>query len=331
MKDSSRQPVSISAGTVFKIAGVVLLCYMAFVLRHVVLSVLAAVVIATALEPITRWFERRGIPRTLAVVLIYLGIVLSAASVFYLLVPVLIVDALAVIVELPRYAMEFLADIEPINAIITPFVPSIGSFNESIFFTASNLFGGVINFIFIAVVSFYLAAQRYGVTSFLRIVTPIRHEPYIIDLWNRSQRKIGRWMQGQVLLAVFIGVLTYIGLTILGFERALLLAVIAGFCELIPIFGPIIAAIPAIAFAFVDGGIGSAMLMLGMYVLIQQVESQIIHPLVVNKLVGIPPIVSIIALVVGGTLAGIIGLLIAVPVAAGVMEYLNDVERRKYA
>jgi predicted PurR-regulated permease PerM len=329
--DGNDRQFSIQLSTIFKIAFVVAICYFGYLLRDVLLSILTAVVIASALEPVTRWLERRSVPRTLAVLGIYLFIGAVVAFLFYLMAPVLLNDVMGTLAELPRYTKQFLHDANPISAYFAPLIPAADSLQNGVFFTASSFFGGTIQFFFITVLSFYLAAQRYGVTNFLRIIVPIQHEPYIIDLWNRSQRKIGRWMQGQLILALIMGLLTYVALSIMGFEKALLLAVISGVCELIPIFGPIIAAMPAIVFGFIDGGVGTALIVLAVYVLIQQIESQIIHPLVVNKMVGIPPIVSIIALVVGGTVAGFLGIVIAVPVAAGLMEYLTDLEKQKYS
>jgi predicted PurR-regulated permease PerM len=185
------------------------------------------------------------------------------------------------------------------------------------------------SFILIIVISFYLAVQDDGVANFLRIITPVKHERYIIDLWKRSQRKIGLWMQGQLVLGLIIGVLTYLGLSILGVQNALLLAVIAAMFELIPVFGPILAAVPAVAFGLIEGGVALGLLVVGLYAIIQQFESQLIHPLVVKKIIGIPALIAILALIVGAQLAGFLGILLSVPLAAVMMEYLGDVEKRK--
>jgi predicted PurR-regulated permease PerM len=107
------------------------------------------------------------------------------------------------------------------------------------------------------------------------------------------------------------------------------LALITASFELIPIIGPILAAVPAITFAFIDGGTTSAVLVAGVYLVIQQLENNLFHPLVVKKIVGIPSLVAIISLIIGGQLAGFIGIVIAVPVAAALMEFLHDVEKRK--
>ena len=191
------------------------------------------------------------------------------------------------------------------------------------------IFGGHLSFILIIVLSFYLLVQEDGVANFLRLITPIKHEKYIVDLWKRSQRKIGQWMQGQILLGVIIAVLLYLGLMILDIKNALLLSVFAGFMEIIPVFGPIISAIPAILMAFVGGGFTSAILVMGLCTIVQQFENHLIYPLVVKKVIGVSPIIVILALIIGAKLAGFLGIILSVPMISAFMEFVEDIEKRK--
>ncbi|MFA6797388.1 MAG: AI-2E family transporter [Candidatus Paceibacterota bacterium] len=193
----------------------------------------------------------------------------------------------------------------------------------------TTVFGGLLSFILIIVLSFYLLVQEDGVTKFLGLITPVKHEKYVVDIWKRSQIKIGQWMQGQLLLAVLVGVLVYLGLVVLGVKNALLLAVLAGILEIIPVFGPILSAIPAILASFIDGGLTMALLVLGLYVIVQQFENHLIYPLVVKKVVGISPIIVILALLIGAKLAGFLGVVLSVPVVSVVMEFIDDIEKSK--
>ena len=171
--------------------------------------------------------------------------------------------------------------------------------------------------------------QETGVDDFLRLVTPTSHQAYVLNLWKRSQLKIGKWMQGQLILGVIVGVLLYLGLTILGIPNALVLAVLAAVFELIPVFGQIMAAIPAVAIGFVGGGVKGALLVAGLYILVQQFEAHLIYPVVVKKVVGVPPLMVILSLIVGAKLAGFLGILLSVPIAGAIQELVADVDRRK--
>jgi predicted PurR-regulated permease PerM len=142
--------------------------------------------------------------------------------------------------------------------------------------------------------------------------------------------KIGQWLQGQFVLIVVVGLLSYIGLRLVGVPNAGLLAIIAGVFEIIPVFGPILSAIPAIAIAGLSGGLSLALMTTGLYIIIQQVENNIINPLVFDQVVGLSPVVVILSIVIGGKLAGFLGILLAVPLAAGLMEFAHDVDEVKH-
>ncbi len=194
----------------------------------------------------------------------------------------------------------------------------------------SVIFGGLLSFILIIVLSFYLLVQEDGVTKFLGLITPIKHETYVVDLWKRSQKKIGGWMQGQLLLGILVAVILYMGLMILGIKNALLFAVFSGVLEIIPVFGPIISSIPAILAAFISGGLTAALLVVGLYIIVQQFESHLIYPVVVRKIVGVSPIVVILALIVGAKLAGFLGIILSVPLVSALMELVDDIEKQKH-
>lgn len=348
MQKGNNSPIliSITPGSIIKAIVIFLILYLLYVIRDLVLVILSAVILASSIEPATRWFGKYKIPRVLAVVFIYFVIALILTVTFYIFLPPLLNDISNLSKTLPDYintlSQEGSLGVSGFGSFfntfssnfLTPEVVSkvtstVSGATFGVLTAASSIFGGLLSFILIVVISFYLAVQEDGVTNFLRVVTPIQNEKYIIDLWKRSQRKIGLWMQGQLLLAVIVGVLIYLGLWSFGVPNPMFLALIAMVMELIPIFGPFLAAIPAIGFAVVDGGATLGLITAAFYVIIQQFESQLIHPLVVKKIVGIPALVAIISLIIGAKIAGFLGIIIAVPVAAALMEFLSDVEKKK--
>lgn len=346
--------IRISSDTIVRVILYVLLFALLYYVRDVVLVILTSVVIASATEPATLWFKKYNISRLLAVILIYVCSALVLAGVFYFLIPPLLNDASNLLSKLPEYlahipfwnpAPETVTTLTQSTAVQTfSVLPSqfsfgeavseiqaaISSANQGLLNAVSGIFGGLLSFILVVVLSFYLAVQEDGVQDFLKVIVPVRNQKYVLDLWKRSQVKIGLWMQGQVLLGLLIAILVYLGLTIFKVKNALLLAILAGGFELIPVFGPILAAIPAvIAAIFDDGGLTKGLLVAGLYLIIQQFENHLIYPLVVRKIVGVSPIVVILAFIVGGKLAGFLGILLSVPVASALMELYSDVQREK--
>lgn len=337
---------SISSGSVVRVLLILTLFAVLLILKNLVLVLLTAIIIASAIEPAASWFEVRKVPRWVAVLLVYLISALVIVGIFYFIMPKLFQEIVAVFDSLQKYAkintsaaqlsilsweplFQALTGTLPLKEAIATFSSSFSTVSGGVISVASSVFGGVASFIIIFVLSFYLSVQRDGVGNFLKIIAPVRHEPYVLDLWKRSQRKIGQWMQGQLLLSVIVGVLTYVGLVLLGIRDALVLSLFIAICEFIPLFGPILGAVPAVLFSYLDSGFTLAFLVAGMYLLIHQLENQLIYPLVVRKIVGINPIIVIISLIAGYELAGFLGMVISVPLATIGMEYLRDVERGK--
>lgn len=343
--DSKTIAFSITTATIIKVVLVLLLFYALYVLQDLVLVIITSVVIASALEPATKVFMRYRFPRPLAVLAVYLIVIGAFVGIFYAFIPPLVEEASQLTSVLPQYIETFdekggaagqgaigeLSRTFSLREAITQLRELINGVSGSFFRAVSIVFGGAFSFILILVLSFYFAVQETGIDDFLRIITPLKHQKYAVGLWKRSQLKIGLWMQGQVLLAVIIAVLVFLGLSLLGVPYALLLALLAGIFELIPIFGPILAAIPAVIIAFLGegGGAGPALMVALLYVIIQQFENHLIYPLVVRKVVGVPPILVIIALIVGAKLAGFLGVILAVPIAAVLMELAHDIQKEK--
>jgi predicted PurR-regulated permease PerM len=160
--------------------------------------------------------------------------------------------------------------------------------------------------------------------EFIQSITPGKHKKYVSDIISKIQHRLGYWLRGQLLLSLIIFCLTYIGLTILGVKYALILALIAGIFEIVPFLGPIISAIPGIFFAFTIQGFGTAIWVVLLYFIIQQLENNLIVPKVMGKSTGLNPLVVILAILVGARLGGIVGALLAVPVATAISVYVES-------
>ncbi|MEK7576790.1 MAG: AI-2E family transporter [Patescibacteria group bacterium] len=333
--------IEITTGTILRIALVLLGVLFLFVIRDIVLIILVAVVIASAVEPLVNWFGKYHIPRVLAVLITYVGGIAGFIAIFTLLIPPLASDFQQFITRLPTLVEAGLRQLQakvgflPLDSIVFQLGRATSEANSyvdnavaGIFTVGSSLFSGIFAFVFVIVISFYLAVQEDGIADVLRIVTPKEHEAYVLGLWARSQRKIGRWLQGQMLLGLIIGVIVFIALTILQVQYAFILSILSALFEIIPYFGPVMAAIPAIAVASIQEPL-LGLLVAGIYFIVQQMENHLIYPQVVRKTVGVPPLLAIIAILIGGKLAGMMGVIIAIPLAVVLVEYLNDIVDRK--
>lgn len=331
-----KQTISITSGTMVRALAIGAGALVLWQLSTLVLLLLAAVVIASAVEPGVQFFMKKRFPRPLAVVAVYASVIAAFAALVWFFVPPMLMEATALLAVLPQY----LSEVQNYN------LPFFGSAGGSSFFETlttlqstfidtgagvlsflASIFGGAFYFLITVVVSIYFSMQETGVDDFLRLITPEQHRDYVQSLWKRSQRKIGLWMQGQLLLSLIITILLFLGLSLLGVPYALVLAVFAGVMELIPVFGSLVAAAPGIAVALASGDVSLGLITAGLYLIVNQFQAHLIYPLVVKKVVGVAPILVIIALIAGGQLAGFIGVLLSVPVAAIIQEFVNDIQK----
>ncbi len=336
------QKIDISTASVFRailvLAGFALL----YQLSGVVMVMLFAIVIASAVQPFVHWFETRGVPRIVAVLILYLIVVALGIVLSTLVIPSVLSDMSSLSSYLPRFTEQLSSSLDKAQAGAPKYLNFLGEVENLLNtlsgylqqFSASALnllisaFGGFISFMAIVVISFYLAVMKNGVESFLEAVVPERYEEYVIDLWRRVETKVGLWLQGQLLLGLIVGLCVFVGLQLLHVKFALLFAILAMVLEIVPIAGPVLAAIPPIFVGFLQAPM-LGLWVLVMFVAIQQMENHILVPIVLGKTVGMNPIVVILAILIGGELAGIPGALLAVPVATIIVEIIDDMARLK--
>ena len=333
------QTINISTSTILRIILILLGLVFLYLIRDVLVIVFLAIIIAAAVNGPATWLQRHKVPRILGVIFIYLVFISVFALMILLILPPLAMEIGGLAAVFPDYIEKMSVIFEEwwgrykmegnnLGNLLGQLSGKLSGAASSIFATTVSIFGGLFSALIILVISFYLAVQEKGIKKFLMSITPAEHQLYVSDLVGRIQAKMGGWLRGQLFLAVIIGVLTYIGLFFLGVKYALVLALVAGILELIPYIGPILAAIPAVILAFFQSPF-LALLVLILYIVIQQLENNVISPQVMKKAVGLNPIVTIIVMLIGAKLAGILGIILAVPITAAIAEFLRDVRRKE--
>lgn len=340
--------ISISTNTLIKILLLGGLVFALIKLYNVVLVILVAIVIASFVESAVKKLKPYIKNRSIVVFLIYtitIAIIVGLSSVF---MPVFIEEMSILVSSLSQYipnssilnsfqpdtisgAKDVVSSISS-NSSLSDVVKStqalISSLSGGFMDIFGGAFGGAVNFVLITIISFYLAITEKGIENFLRIITPKNSEEYVIDLWQRTEHKIGLWFQGQMLLGFIIGVLAYLGLTILGVKYSLVLAIITAFCELVP-FGIFLAVVPVVLFSFLDGGVTMALFSFILYFVLHQFENYLIYPLIIKKVIGVSPLVVVLSIIIGLELAGFFGVILAIPTAVLLLEFLDDLEKKK--
>ncbi len=332
--------IEISSGTILRAIFILLLLWFLYLVRDIVFLVFISVVIVSAIDPIVDWFQKKKVPRALTVLVVYVVFLSILGVAIGLLIPPLTQEIRGLGENFPSLVEKLSGYFRIIRNYATShnlqqqIANFTGSVAEKISQAGSSLFSGTVSFIggifeFIVVLSiaFYMSVQEKGIKKFFSSLTPEEHREYVSGLIDRIQFKMGRWLQGQLLLMFLIFVLDYVGLLFIKAPYALVLALIAGILEIVPYIGPVISAFIATAVGFLHGPF-TGFLVLGLFVLVQQLEGYVLTPLVMKKAVGLNPVAVILALMIGAKLGGVAGIIVAVPIATILGEIVNDLVRK---
>ena len=325
--------IHISSLSILKVLAVLAVLAFLYLVWDIIVLLFISLIFAASLGPSINWMERKKIPRAVGILLIYVAAIFILSLVVVLIIPPITeqIDQLAE--TFPFYLDRFLQlfgtlSIETdISQTVQQSLQSVGKtlsgYTGSVVNTVSGIFGSLITFLLVLVLTFYFSVKKDGLKYFIRSVTPAKYQKYTMSMFIRIQDKLGLWLRGQLLLSGIIFVVTWIGLMILGIKYALVLALIAGITEVIPFIGPLIGAIPAVFLAFLQSPM-KALFVVILYLVIQQLEGNIIVPKVMQKAVGLNPIVVIVVILTGAKIAGILGALLAIPVAVALMTVAGD-------
>lgn len=338
-----QQTLDISLSTIFKVIFIILAFIFLYLIKDVLVILFLAIIIASAVGPFANWLEQRKIPRLLGVLVLYLALFGLLVFLLSLVVPFISLELGQLTQALPNFISNLSGALEKAQQTTTThyfdFFSEIqnllDSFSQFLQMSAGsalnliiNIFGGILSFAAVIVISFYLSVMKQGVAGFIRSVLPAKYEDYVISLWKRTEHKVGRWLQGQILLALSVGLIVFVGLSLLNVKYALLLGIVAMLLEIVPIVGPVVSAIPGVILAFAQSPT-LGLWVLVFYIAVQQLEGHVLTPLILGKTIGLNPVTVIIALLIGGTLAGLLGILLSVPVAVVVVEIFDDLAKQK--
>ena len=334
MEERKRIIFDISSGTIIRIILIVLAVALLFFLRDVLLVILASLIIAAAVDSFADWLQRFKVPRVLSVVIVYIIFLAFLAGLVALVVPPVVDQAREMSANFPEFKDSLFSKYEGVKGFSERYglvekleeaVSGVGAVSTTggILSRTAGLFGGIASMIFILVISFYLAVAENGIKKFITAVVPEEHHAYVLRLIEKMKIMVGRWVRGQLLVAAIMGVVIGVVLWLAGVKFALVLGVLGGVLEFIPVIGPIIAGLLGTAMALtISPWLGLGIFIF--YIVLNQLENHVLIPNIMRKAVGLNPIVVILALLIGYKVAGVVGILLSIPVATIVAVFIRD-------
>ncbi|MGF7185381.1 sporulation integral membrane protein YtvI [Desulfitispora alkaliphila] len=316
----------------FLVVAVAFSIYLLIKVKAILPSFLVAAFMAYLLSPLVYQLEKLGLPRALAIVLIYISFVVTTALVIINILPMVIKDLNIFAKVIPDYinqlrqwALELERDYsrmtmpesirEAIDESAQQFEEWVVRFTNNLVERIISFFTQVLHLLIAPILAFYLLKDWSNIEQGLYRLLPVKFRTETQTLMHDINRVLRKFIRGHIIVATIVSIMTTGGLMALGMEFALILGIIAGIFDLVPYFGPVIGAIPAVALALLESQT-MALYVIILFVVIQQIETNIISPKIMGDSLGLHPLSIIFSVLAGGALFGILGVLLAVPTIA---------------
>lgn len=296
-------------------------------LRGIFVSIFLAYVIMAAMLPAVKYFRKLGLPQVLAVLIPYVAMFILIFMLIVPLIPFVVAQLGSLLTGFPNYindsanTLGFKVDSDQIRDYVSK---ELGSIGKNAIGVTSIVFGGLLSTLTVLVVSFYFLMYTDTFKHKVASLFDEEHRAHVRETMRLIDDKLGAWLRGQIVLCFAIGLTTWIVLSILNVPNALPLALIAGLLEILPTLGPILAAVPAVVVALTVSPTLAIVVAIS-YLLIQALENNLLVPKIMQRAVGLNPVVVILAIMIGANLMGIAGALLAIPFVSFIIVLFNSI------
>ncbi len=336
---STQKVIEISIGSIVRAVLFFVGCFVAYMIRDVFVLLIVSFILSSGISLVAKWIQKKiSIPYGLGVFLVFLGVLGAFASLILTLIPAVTTEFQALVNNTPKLIAQIdqllvslvgpeagsVSDLIGPDTQVTRYAWEIAS---GIFFTTRGIVSSVFYTAFVFLATFYMAYDPRSFDDIITFFFPNSLNRKVRKAIQKSRRKVGNWIVGQMVVSSVLGLISYISLELLGVQYALLLAVFAGLFNMIPFIGPVISMVPAVFFALfqsVQTGIIVALIYTGL----QQLEGNFLTPIIMNKVTGLSTVIIIVSILLGATLAGALGALIAVPVASVISLFVEDLQEQ---
>lgn len=283
-----------------------------WLIKSIIFSLIIAFIISSAFKPIIRFLVNLKIPRLLATIIVYILFIFFSVSLFYFIIPPLIIEFSNLIKNFPLYLNTIFPEKNIFD--FNLFLQQAGQITSSFFNLVKSIFSNFVALISTLFFSFYFSLEENIIRKFINNFLPENKSLLVNKIIDKIEQRLNSWFWAEIILMTVVGALTYFGLTIIGLPYAFSLAVLAGLLEAVPNLGPVMSAVPAAIIGFAQSPF-YFFVTIGLYFLIQQAENNLIVPLIMKKTVNLNPLITLLALLIGGQIAGVTGILLSVPFA----------------
>lgn len=333
---SNEKLLDISWETIFKIVIATLCLYIIYLIKDILVWIIFALIISILFNPAIDFLQRKRIPRIMSTILVYVAIFGILGFLIYLTSSAFITEFHQFVQVLPQYFEKIsplLKDMgvktfETFDDFLQAFQGWLVGAAAGIFGALATIFGGITATITIFTLAIFLSLEEKGVSRMVSLFSPKKYEALVLSLWEMSQKKVAGWFGTRILCCLFVGLMTFVACYLFQSKYAVSLGLLSGVLNIIPIVGPILAGFIIAVFVFLDSWL-KALFILIIFIIIQQIENNILSPVLTKKFIGLPPALVLISLLIGGKLWGILGAILAIPLAGILFEFLRDFLKKR--
>ena len=332
----SKNFLHISWGTILKTGLGILLFYALFLIKEILVWLVFGIIIAVLVDPIIDFLQQRRIPRPIGTMFVYLMILVSISLLLYGIIPPFAHEISGFLNDFPHF-FERAAPIfqnmgidafESYERFISEINNWIKNSSDDIFGGLISLFGGIMATITIFALAFFISLEEKGIEHAIRLFAPKKSEDNILNAWNRSKVRISQWFGTRFLTCIIIGFCIYIISKMIGIQYAASFGLFAGFFEIVPVLGPIFSGAVLALIAGINNINNGIIIAISMLVL-NQIEGNLITPLLMKKMVGLSSILVLLAILIGGRLFGPLGAVLSIPLAGIIVELSKEYLEKK--
>lgn len=315
--------IEISHRTIIFTVVFLLSLWFLYFIKDIIFALFVSILLMSIFNPLVTRLTKWKVPRFVAVLITYILVLgLFGFSIAWI-VPSLVEQTTNFVNDIP-YFLNNLGWTNFINSnILSSFMSQIGALPSQAVKFGVSLFSNIVSILSVLVLSFYFLLYRSKLNDQLAFIFGEDRKAQVGKVIDEVEMNLGSWARGEIILMFFVGLFTYIGLLILGIPFALPLAIIAGVLEIIPVLGPNIAAIPAIVIGLTISPL-MALAVAALCFLIQQLENYLLVPKIMEKSVGVNPIVTLISLTIGYRMMGIVGIILSIPLFLTIKILLKE-------
>ncbi len=329
-----KKTLDISWESILKIFIAVLAFYILYNIKEIVIWVVFALIIAILFEPAIEILKKKKIPRTLSVIFIYIAFFGVLGFLGYLIVPFFAFEISRFVEVVPEYfekiypPLQDMGFFEATKGELSAFEQTLENMAVNIFSFLFTIFGGIFSAIFIIAAAFFLSLEEKNIERAIMLLFPKKHEAYALSLWGKCQKKVSAWFLARIIACFFVGLVSYLVFFLFGIQYPLILAAIAAVLNFIPYIGPLITGALLFLILAPVNFIQSIFVLIA-FTVIQQVEANIISPILMRRAIGLSPALVLISLLIGAQLWGFLGAILIIPLAGIISEFVKEFLQRK--